>query len=133
MNRQQDDTSTGLPGPADLVTAVGIDHVRLVYDYLDAGDLDSCASLLHDGVVLELPGLPPLRGRAAVLHTRLGCPAPRVRHAIDRVVGQDRSVIATGRHVVPGTEGDDLRFVDVFTIADDGMVLSCTRYHHVAP
>ena len=52
---------------------------------------------------------------------------------IDRVVGQGRSVVATGRRVVPGTDGQDLRFVDVFTIADDGMVLSCTRYHHVAP
>ncbi|MFC9592352.1 nuclear transport factor 2 family protein [Streptomyces sp. NPDC056944] len=132
MNRQED-TSTGFPGPADLVTAAGIDHVRLVYDYLDAGDLDSCASLLHDGVVLELPGLPPFRGRTAVLHTHFGRSAPRARYEIDRVVGQDRTVVATGRRVVPGTDGQDLRFVDVFTIADDGMVLACARYHHVAP
>ncbi|WP_225803889.1 nuclear transport factor 2 family protein [Streptomyces sp. NK15101] len=132
MNRQ-DDTSTGLPGPADLVTAAGIDHVRLVYDYLDAGDLDSCASLLHDGVVLELPGLPPARGRAGVLHTRFGRTPPRARYEIDRVVGQARSVVATGRRVVPGTDGQDLRFVDLFTIADDGMILACTRYYHVAP
>ncbi|SEE01969.1 nuclear transport factor 2 family protein [Streptomyces sp. TLI_105] len=132
MNRQ-DDTSTWLPGPADLVTAAGIDHVRLVYDYLDAGDLDSCASLLHDGVVLELPGLPPARGRAAVLHTHFGRPLPRARHEIDRVVGQGRSVVATGRRVAPGTDGQDLRFVDLFTIADDGMILACTRYYHVAP
>ncbi|MER5203484.1 nuclear transport factor 2 family protein [Streptomyces sp. NPDC002825] len=132
MNRQ-DETSAGLPGPADLVTAVGIDHVRLVYDYLDAGDLDSCASLLHDGVVLELPGLAPFRGRPAVLHSPFAHTPPRARHEIDRVVGQDRGVIATGRRVVPDTDGQDLRFVDVFTIADDGMVLSCTRYHHVAP
>ncbi|MBB4981177.1 MULTISPECIES: nuclear transport factor 2 family protein [Streptomyces] len=132
MNRQED-TSTGLPGPADLVTAAGIDHVRLVYDYLDAGDLDSCASLLHEEVVLELPGLPPFHGRAAVLHTHFGHTLPTARYAIDRVVGQDRSVVATGRRVVPGTDGQDLRFVDLFTIADDGMVLACTRYYHVAP
>lgn len=132
MNRQ-DDTSTGLPGPADLVTAAGIDHVRLVYDYLDAGDLDSCASLLHDGVVLELPGLPPVRGRTAVLHSHFGRSLPRARYEIDRVMGQDRSVVATGRRVVPGTDGQDLRFVDLFTIADDSMVLACTRYYHVAP
>ncbi|MFC9394294.1 nuclear transport factor 2 family protein [Streptomyces sp. NPDC057027] len=131
MNRQED-TSTGLPGPADLVTAAGIDHVRLVYDYLDAGDLDSCASLLHDGVVLELPGLPPARGRAAVLHTCCGR-TPRARHEVDRVMGQDRGVVVTGRRVVPGTGGQDLRFVDLFTIADDGMILACTRYYHVAP
>ncbi|WP_030693877.1 nuclear transport factor 2 family protein [Streptomyces globisporus] len=132
MNRQ-DDTSTGFPGPADLVTAAGIDHVRLVYDYLDAGDLDSCASLLHDGVVLELPGLPRARGRAAVLRTHVGHTPPRARHELDRVVGQDRGVVATGRRVVPGTGGQDLRFVDLFTIADDGMILACTRYYHVAP
>ncbi|MFI1715122.1 nuclear transport factor 2 family protein [Streptomyces sp. NPDC053513] len=132
MNRQ-DDTSTGLPGPADLVTAAGIDHVRLVYDYLAAGDLDSCASLLHDGVVLELPGLPPVRGRTAVLHSPFGRGPSRARYEIDRVVGQDRSVVATGRRVGPGTGGQELRFVDLFTIADDGMVLACTRYYHAAP
>ncbi|MER7949381.1 nuclear transport factor 2 family protein [Streptomyces sp. NPDC096079] len=132
MNRQEE-TSTGSPGPADLVTAAGIDHVRLVYDYLDAGDLDACASLLHDGVVLELPGLPAFHGRAAVLHTHFGRTLPGARYEIDRVMGQDRGVVATGRRVVPGTDGQDLRFVDVFTIADDGLVLACTRYHHVAP
>ncbi|MFF4173915.1 nuclear transport factor 2 family protein [Streptomyces sp. NPDC001744] len=133
MNRHDDTTAVGPPGPVDLVTAAGVDHVRLVYDYLDAGDLDSCASLLHDGVVFELPGMPPVRGRTAVLRARLGHTAPSGRHEIDRVVAQDRSVVATGRCVGPGAGGRELRFVDLFSITDDGMVRACTRYYHVTP
>ncbi|TXS52352.1 nuclear transport factor 2 family protein [Streptomyces sp. t39] len=117
----------------DLVTAAGIDHVRLVYDYLDAGDPDACASLLHDRVVFELPGLAPAHGRAAVLEAHLRHTRPAVRHEIDRVVAQDRSVVAAGRRVVPGRDAPEQRFVDVFTIADDGMVSGCTRYYHLAP
>ncbi|MFE0778320.1 nuclear transport factor 2 family protein [Streptomyces sp. NPDC058861] len=132
MNRH-DDTTLGLPGQVDLVTAAGVDHVRLVYDYLDAGDLDSCASLLHDGVVFELPGMPPVRGRTAVLRARLGHIPPRGRHEIDRLVAQNRSVVAAGRCVDPDAGGRELHFVDFFSITDDGMVLACTRYYHVAP
>ncbi|MFD0431518.1 nuclear transport factor 2 family protein [Streptomyces zhihengii] len=91
-----DDTSTALWGPVDLVTAAGIDHVRLVYDYLDAGDRDGCASLLHDGVVFELPGLAPAHGRAAALEAQLRHTVPAARHEIDRVVAQDRNVVAAG-------------------------------------
>ncbi|MET9106703.1 nuclear transport factor 2 family protein [Streptomyces zhihengii] len=128
-----DDTSTALWGPVDLVTAAGIDHVRLVYDYLDAGDRDGCASLLHDGVVFDLPGLAPAHGRAAALEAQLRHTVPAARHEIDRVVAQDRNVVAAGRRVVPGREGPEQRFVDVFTIADDGMLSGCTRYYHLAP
>ncbi|MFE0644893.1 nuclear transport factor 2 family protein [Streptomyces sp. NPDC058877] len=140
MNRR-DDTSTGLPasvaplttGGIDLVTAAGVDHVRLVYDYLDNGDLDSCASLLHDGVVLELPGAPVVQGRTAVPHAHLGSGPPGARHEIDRIVAQGRSVVATGSRIATGTGGEEVRFVDLFTIADDGLLLTCTRYFHVAP
>lgn len=128
-----DDASTALWGPVDLVTAAGIDHVRLVYDYLDAGDPDACASLLHDHVVFELPGLAPAHGRTAALEAHLRHTAPTARHEIERVVAQDRNVVAAGRRVLPGGDGQGQRFVDVFTIADDGMVSGCTRYYHLAP
>ncbi|MER8041388.1 nuclear transport factor 2 family protein [Streptomyces sp. NPDC094032] len=125
-------------GAVDLVTAAGIDHVRLVYDYLDAGDLDGCASLLHDAVVFELPGLPPARGRSEAVRAHVGHVLPTARHEVEQLVARDRTVIATGRRVpappaatVPGSA--DHRFVDVFTIAPDGMVRACVRYYHAAP
>ncbi|MFD5729473.1 nuclear transport factor 2 family protein [Streptomyces sp. NPDC058368] len=117
----------------DLVTAAGTDHVRLVYEYLDAGDLDACASLLHDHVALDLPGARTAHGRTAFLHAHrdhLGTPA---RHEIDQIVAHSRTVVAAGRRL--GTHADDtgVRFVDVFRIAEDGMVESCTRYYHAVP
>ncbi|WP_017240614.1 nuclear transport factor 2 family protein [Streptomyces sp. SS] len=121
----------------DLVTAAGIDHIRLVYDYLDAGDLDGCASLLHDAVIFELPGQPPARGRSEAVRAHVRHVLPAARHEVDHLLARDRTVIATGRRVpaptaaVPDTA--DHRFVDVFTIAPDGMVRTCVRYYHAAP
>ncbi|KKZ73769.1 hypothetical protein VO63_11635 [Streptomyces showdoensis] len=124
-------------GAVDLVTAAGIDHVRLVYDYLDAGDLDGCASLLHDAVVFELPGLPPARGRSAAVRAHAGHVPPAARHELEHLLARDRTVIATGRRVpAPAPSGPapaGHRFVDVFTIAPDGMVRACVRYYHAAP
>ncbi|MFG2570772.1 nuclear transport factor 2 family protein [Streptomyces sp. NPDC048567] len=117
----------------DLVTAAGTDHVRLVYEYLDAGDLDACASLLHDHVALDLPGAPTAHGRTAFLHAQrdhLGTPA---RHEIDQVVAHSRNVVAAGRRLGAGADDTGVRFVDVFRIAEDGMVESCTRYYHAVP
>ncbi|MFE5210097.1 nuclear transport factor 2 family protein [Streptomyces sp. NPDC056600] len=128
-----DRPAAALSGATDLITAAGVDHVRLVYDYLDAGDADSCASLMHEYVVLELPGMPPVHGRAEVVRAHLCHGAARARHEIDHLVAADRSVVAEGRRVVPGSHHPCTRFVDVFRIADDGMVSECTRYYHTAP
>ncbi|TRV74368.1 nuclear transport factor 2 family protein [Streptomyces sp. 130] len=117
----------------DLVTAAGTDHVRLVYEYLDAGDLDACASLLHGHVALDLPGAPTAHGRAAFVHAHrdhLGAPA---RHEIDHVVAHARKVVAEGRRFGQGTGDTCVRFVDFFGIAEDGMVESCVRYYHALP
>ncbi|MFE7484112.1 nuclear transport factor 2 family protein [Streptomyces sp. NPDC057552] len=119
--------------PADPVTAAGVDHIRLVYDYLNAGDFDACASLLHDDVEFELPGRPTARGRTAVLHAHRTDTALTTRHEIDRIVAHDHCVVAVGRIVGPGTEESSLRFIDCFGIADDAMVRSCTRYYHTTP
>ncbi|THA59937.1 nuclear transport factor 2 family protein [Streptomyces sp. A0958] len=130
------DAWTSTTGPntvSDLVTAAGTDHVRLVYDYLDADDLDACASLLHDRVELELPGVPTARGRTAVPRAHRDHTGPHTRHEIDRVVAHDRSIVTVGRRITSGTEDTCLRFVDFFRIADDGMVESCTRYYHTEP
>ncbi|MGW0854211.1 nuclear transport factor 2 family protein [Streptomyces sp. NPDC002690] len=126
-------TNTAPDTVVDLVTAAGTDHVRLVYDYLDAGDLDACGSLLHDRVELELPGVPTARGRTAVLHAHRDHNGSHTRHEIDRVVARDRSIVAAGRRITSGKEDLSLRFVDFFRIAGDGMVESCTRYYHAEP
>ncbi|MFD5769633.1 nuclear transport factor 2 family protein [Streptomyces sp. NPDC127049] len=125
--------TTGNPGCGDLVTAAGLDHVRLVYDYLDRGDLDGCGSLLHDAMVLELPGQQAARGRTDALRAHVLHALPGARHVVDRVVAQNRTVIATGRRVTPGSATADQRFVDVFTIADDGLLRTCVRYFHATP
>ncbi|MFJ2420660.1 nuclear transport factor 2 family protein [Streptomyces brevispora] len=128
------DAGSGLLGPPDdLVTAAGVDHVRLVYDYLNAGDLDAYASLLHDEVEFELPGRPLARGRTEVLHAHRADVERTTRHEIDRVVAHDHWVIAAGRRIVPGVDESCLRFVDFFGIADDSMVRTCTRYYHTTP
>ncbi|MFC7929241.1 nuclear transport factor 2 family protein [Streptomyces cinereoruber] len=125
--------TTGNPGSGDLVTAAGIDHVRLLYDYLDGGDLDGCGSLLHDAMVLELPGRQAARGRTDALRAHVLHALPGARHVVDQVVAQNRTVIATGRRVVPESTAAEQRFVDVFTIADDGLLRTCVRYFHAAP
>ncbi|WP_282697741.1 nuclear transport factor 2 family protein [Streptomyces sp. CC208A] len=126
----QDTTTPGPSGRADLVTVAGIDHVRLVYDYLDGGDLDGCGSLLHDAVVLELPGLQAARGRTGALRALALHAPPGTRHLVDRVAAQDRTVIVTGRRVTGEAAVPEQRFVDVFTIADDGLLRTCVRYFH---
>ncbi|MFJ7088596.1 nuclear transport factor 2 family protein [Streptomyces griseus] len=126
-------TSPAQHAADDMVTAAGADHVRLVYDYLDAGDLDACASLLHDDVALDLPGGQVARGRTAFVRAHrdhLGSPA---RHEIAHVVAHARTVVAAGRRIGPGYGSAGVRFVDFFRIAADGMVESCTRYYHAEP
>ncbi|SEC05904.1 SnoaL-like domain-containing protein [Streptomyces sp. 2131.1] len=126
-------TSTDPYTVGDLVTAAGTDHVRLVYDYLDAGDLDACASLLHDHVELDLPGAPTAHGRSAFVHTHRDHLGSRARHEIDHVVAHARTVVAAGRRIGTGDDAAGVRFVDFFRIAADGMVESCTRYYHAEP
>ncbi|NEC67134.1 nuclear transport factor 2 family protein [Streptomyces sp. SID9727] len=126
-------TSSAPYAGGDLVTAAGADHVRLVYEYLDAGDLDGCASLLHDRIALDLPGAPTAHGRIAFLHAHRDHLGPPARHVIDHVVAHARNVVAAGRRFGPGADDACVRFVDFFRIAEDGMVESCVRYYHALP
>ncbi|MEU0991530.1 nuclear transport factor 2 family protein [Streptomyces sp. NPDC005953] len=90
--------------PSSLVTDSGVDHVRLAYHYLDTGDVDGYLSLLDEDA----------RPEAAAL----GC-----RHNIDRIVASGDCVVAIGR-VSP----QQVDFVDVFTLSDEGMLRSRRRY-----
>ncbi|GAA3922636.1 nuclear transport factor 2 family protein [Streptomyces gulbargensis] len=117
----------------DLLTAAGADHVRLLYDYLDAGDPDGCGSLLHEAVVVELPGRPPARGRTEALRAHALPALPRVRHAVDRLTARDRTVTVTGRRITADGTGREQRFVDVFTVGDDGLLRTWTRSFTAVP
>ncbi|MEU9029357.1 nuclear transport factor 2 family protein [Streptomyces sp. NPDC048383] len=95
--------------PSRVVTDSGVDHVRLAYDYLDAGDLDGYGSLLHAGT----------------LGTDLECPRPAgVRHHINRIVADGDCVVVMGRLSPQQSE-----FVDVFTLSAEGMLRACRRYY----
>lgn len=52
--------------PSAATAAVGLDHVRLTYHYLDVGDMDGLASLFAEEVGLLRPGSSPIRSRAAI-------------------------------------------------------------------
>ncbi|MER7621824.1 nuclear transport factor 2 family protein [Streptomyces sp. NPDC126503] len=114
----------------DLLTAAGADHVRLLYDYLDAGDPDGCGSLLHEAVVVEFPGRPPARGRTEALRAHA---LPRVRHAVDRLTARDRTVTVTGRRIPADGTAREQGFVDVFTVGDDGLLRTWTRSFTAVP
>ncbi|MHC0433610.1 nuclear transport factor 2 family protein [Streptomyces sp. O3] len=125
------------------VTAVGVDHVRLSYDYRDCGDYDGFASLLDEDFRIDFPGLAESTGRTAVLERRNAFGGPPFQHRIHQVVADGDSVIALGRLVYRsatapdagrhGHPDDDLAFADHFTISDVGMLLSCCRYHRIPP
>ncbi|MDI5967756.1 nuclear transport factor 2 family protein [Streptomyces sp. SL13] len=128
---------SGRPVPSPIVTAAGVDHVRLAYDYLDSGDVDGYGSLLDDDIALDRPDAPPGRGRDQVVRMHADGLVPRARHHIDRIVADGHSVVATG-HLSPvsgrhahGPERID--FVDVFTLSAEGMLLGCRRYYFASP
>ncbi|KQX54739.1 hypothetical protein ASE09_32240 [Streptomyces sp. Root66D1] len=109
-----------------MVTAAGVDHVRLAYHYLDDGDVDGFGSLLHEDVELRRPDAPPGQGRAEVLRMHREGLVPPARHTLDRIVAEGDSVVVMGRV-------GELPFVDVFTLSPEAMLRGCRRYYHVAP
>lgn len=133
MNHQQ----TGRLRLSPAVTATGIDHVRLAYDYLDSDDVDGYGSLLDENVSLDRPDIPPARGRAEVIRMHLDRVVPRAHHRIERIVAEGDSVVAVGRlSQESGARSYDRRgvgFVDVFTLSDEGMLLGCRRYYFTSP
>ena len=127
------DHSSTLWRPESEPIAAAIDHVRLSYCYLDDGDLDAYCSLFTEQVVLRQPGSTPISGRAElerVARTRR-C-GKSVRHRVYEVFGSGRRVAAVGRlnHVHPSTgDGElDLDFIDVFTVADSGLLSGRTTF-----
>ncbi|MDV9190373.1 nuclear transport factor 2 family protein [Streptomyces sp. SR27] len=126
MSSSEDSERGGGREVGGMVTAAGVDHVRLAYLYLDDGDVDGFGSLLHEDVELRRPDAPPGQGRAEVLRMHREGLVPPARHTLDRIVAEGDSVVVMGRV-------GELPFVDVFTLSPEAMLRGCRRYYHVAP
>ena len=118
-------------------TAAGIDHVRLSYQYLDAGDVDAYGSLLDQDVQIRHPGFPIRRGRAEVLRTRAAT-GPPGRHDIHRIIAEGDDIAVVGVFTPPtapdvGDPRHGTDFVDIFTLTEHGLLRSCERFYRVAP
>lgn len=117
--------------PSAATLAAGVDHVKLSYVYLDAGDRDGYASLLHHDVQVRQPGEPTGRGR----HEALSLSGARGRHELFKVIGQGDCVVAVGRYSsLPGARRPEPRefdFADFFTLSDDALLLSRRRFYYL--
>jgi hypothetical protein len=112
--------------PSAAVAAIGVDHVRLLYAYLDVGELDGYASLTHEDV--QLRGLGPHdtdNREDAVAMFRSWPPGT---HDLRTVAPTDDGVTVTGRHTTPAATVD---FADVFTLSDCGLIRTHRRVHRL--
>lgn len=113
------------------LTSVAMDHVRLSYCYLDEGDVDAYCSLFAEQAVLRQPGTTPVTGRHELERIERARQTP-VRHSIYQVFGSGRQVAAIGhrRHLASQA---DVHFIDVFTVADNGLLVDRTTYLFAPP
>lgn len=128
------DDLTPAPHRSDnYLTSVGMDHVRLSYCYLNDGDVDAYGSLFAEQAVLRQPGSRPVTGRHELERVERARQATRsVRHSILEVFGSGRRVAAIGtlshRRPAPDHHDTELYFVDVFTVADNGLLDDRTTF-----
>jgi len=114
--------------PSSLADA-GADHVRMAYHYVDAGDFDAYASLLHDDVQVRGLAGRPAHGRTDA--TQLARGTRRGHHELYKLIADGDSVVAVGRHQSAGPA--DVEFADVFTLADNGLLLCHRRFVAAEP
>jgi ketosteroid isomerase-like protein len=119
--------------PESEPIAAAIDHVRLSYCYLDDGDIDAYCSLFTEQVVLRQPGTHPVSGRAELERAaRLRRAGKFVRHLVFQVFESGSRITAVGRlnHLRPpaGDPDPDLDFIDVFSVADSGLLSGRTSF-----
>lgn len=118
-----------------VVTAVGVEHVRLSYDYLDRGDADGYASLLDPGMVLDEPGRERVRGAVDGPRRLRGSGT----HDVHDVFAADGRVTAVGRFhggadgVGGGADRGEVDFADVFTLSEHGLLLRQRCFYFIHP
>ncbi|GAA3416426.1 nuclear transport factor 2 family protein [Streptosporangium vulgare] len=108
--QQRRSRSTGL-------IAVAVDHARLSYDYLNAGDVDAYASLFEKDVVVRRPDL-TVRGRAALERCQDGR-AAHCHYTVTTVIASEEHVVVIG--VLTGETAEEVEFADVFTFSEQGL------------
>jgi hypothetical protein len=113
--------------PSAAVTAAGVDHVRLLYDYLDAGELDGYASLTDEDV--QLRGLGPRDTDSRDDALEMFRSWPPGTHVVRLIAPTDDGVTVVGRYTGPAATVD---FADVFTLSACGLISSHRRIHWVA-
>ncbi len=113
--------------PSAAVTAVGVDHVRLLYAYLDAGELDGYASLTDEDVELRGLGSRDTDNRDDAVSMFRSWPPGT--HDLRTVQPTDDGVTVVGRYTGATATVD---FADVFTLSDCGLIRSHRRVHWVA-
>jgi hypothetical protein len=116
--------------PGELVARVGVEHVRLSYEYLDRHDIDGYGSLFDADAVLRSPVAGVVRGRAEIESYQAKRPTDAGRHVLDGVFGSAGRVFVVGRLTGPGRQ---VEFLDLFTLTEHGMLLSQKSYFFAAP
>lgn len=111
--------------PSSELTKAGADHVRLAYHYLDLGDFDAYASLLHEDVQVRGVADHPAHGRSDAALQARAQRDPGAHHELYKLIADGDSIVAVGGY----HQGEaPLEFADVFTLADNGLLLSHRRY-----
>ncbi|MDE3723089.1 nuclear transport factor 2 family protein [Nocardiopsis sp. N85] len=116
----------GALDPGERIIRVGVEHVLLLYDYTDRGDVDGCLSLLDEHVGLRHPRVPTASGRTrveTVLRERL---AGRGLHRVERVRAFGGMLFVTGVFAETASTRP-LPYLDVFTLSEHGLVASWHR------
>ncbi|GAA2669815.1 MULTISPECIES: nuclear transport factor 2 family protein [Actinosynnema] len=111
---------------SDVVTAAGVDHVRLSYLYADEGDVEGLESLLHLNPQVEAPPMAVQGDRPEVLQVLAPVGGTPGRHLLLRVIAEGDCVAAVGRLTTARAE---VEFADIFTIGPDGLLAGCRRFY----
>lgn len=122
------------PVASAVATEIGVEHVRLSYDYLDRGDVDGYVSLLAPDAVLLRPDGRDVRSRAAIERwLASGVDHTTGAGTVSAVFPVAGNVIAVGHYAGNDADGHprDVEFTDIFTIAPTGLLRSVKRYFFV--
>jgi ketosteroid isomerase-like protein len=123
--------------PSSATTAFAVAHVRLSYEYLDAGDLDGYASLLHEHVQVKRPDAPDAHGRPEVLRLMAPLSGPPGKHHLYKVIADGDCVAALGRFSLrtPSCPQDtvDVDFADFVIVSDEALLLGVRRFYYASP
>jgi ketosteroid isomerase-like protein len=112
--------------------AAALDHARLSYHYLDTGDTDGFASLFEADAVLRSPGMPPARGRDELERRVAG--SRRSEHTLHRVFASGNQIATIGRFSGQTPSRDvDVEFADIFTVSENGLLVSKATYFFTSP